>query len=92
MDGNFTFDMRDKTPAFYINERGDVHTTGVYVTRDSDENIMEQLVPEIMKLENEQEILIIQQVDRWDVCVRGRFTPIGRIYALAMLDPEWRPS
>lgn len=85
-------DLSNMCPAFYVSERGDVHTTGCYVTPDDEANIHKQLVPEILNIENETEVMIIvRQPDRWDVCVKGRFTPIGCIYVLAMLDPDWRP-
>lgn len=93
MDGRFQHDLRDLSPCFYVGERGDVLTTGCYVTKDDDSNINEQLKQEIANIECEKvdELMIVNQVDHWSVHVKGRFTPIGRIYALAMLDPEWRP-
>ena len=93
LDNSFIADLRDKTPCVYIGERGDVLTTGCYVSRGDDTNVQVQLKHEICKVENEksEDIFIVNQVDRWDVCVKGRFTPIGHVYALAMLDPDWRP-
>ena len=80
----------DLCPAFYVNERGEVHTTGVYITPSDDTNIHVQLKPEIEQLENEP-VTIINQVDHFSVHVECRFSPIGRIYVLAMLNPTWRP-
>jgi len=86
-------EINDLTPCLYVGERGDVLTTGCYVTKNDESNIHEQLKHEIANIEGErvEDLMIINQVDHWSVGVPGRFTPIGRIYALAMLDPEWRP-
>lgn len=84
-------DITQMCPAFYVSERGEVHTTGVYITPSDDRHIHEQLVPMIREIENEESIMIAKQVDSFTVHVHGRFTPIGRIYVLAMLDPDWRP-
>lgn len=84
-------DMTEYQPAFYINERGDVHTTAVFVSASDDSRIHTQLKHEICSIENEDDVIIVQRVDSWVVGVRGRHTPIGRIYVLAMLDPEYKP-
>lgn len=72
---------------------GEVLTTGCYVTKDDESNIDKQMKREIANIEGEkpEELMIVSQVDHWSVHVPGRFAAIGRIYALAMLDPEWRP-
>lgn len=92
MDGGFVQDMRDMCPAFYVSERGDVHTTGVYVTPKDGSNIHEQLLYEIANIEGEKpdDLIIVEGVTDWKVSVKGRFTPIGTIYVLAMLDPTYR--
>jgi len=83
-------DITEVHPAFYVSEKGEVHTTGVYVTATDDTNIRTQLRKEIANIEGEkpEDLIIYENVTCWKVGVPGRFTPIGTIYVLAMLDPH----
>ena len=82
--------ITDVCPTVYWSYRNGIMTTGSYITPTDDRNIMEQLHPEICKFEGEKEIQIVEQVTHWTVHVRGQFAPIGKIYVLAMLDPEYK--
>jgi hypothetical protein len=71
-------------PFIYISHQRGILTT-VAVT-------LEQLNPQVLTFEGEEEVMLVQQADRWDVCVKGRFTPIGSIYALAAVAPTEAPA
>lgn len=81
-------------PVVYWSYRNGIMTTGSYVTPADDSNIKEQLLDEICDFEGEriEDVMIVRQENRWDICIKGRFTPIGKVYALAMLDPDYRKS
>jgi hypothetical protein len=73
----------------YISHANGIMTTSCLVTTADDSNLKRQLLPEIAKFENEDaaELSIVSQPDRWTVHVPGRFSSIGQIRALAILDP-----
>ncbi len=90
MKNRFEHDLRSISPLVYDSFQRGIYTTGAYVTDSVRDTLPQNFIDSIVEFENEDpaDIMVVKQVDRWDICVKGRFTPIGKVHALAMLNMD----
>lgn len=87
-------DMTEMHVAVYVSHKHGLVTTACMFGKDQDDlglaAIRKQLDPYIKQVEcisDDEKMIVSGGVTGWNVGVSGRFTPLGEIKVLAMLDP-----
>lgn len=87
-------DMTETHVAVYVSHRHGLVTTSCMFGKGQDDlglaDIRRQLDPYIKQVEcisDDERMIVSGGVTGWNVGVSGRFTPLGEIKVLAMLDP-----
>lgn len=91
----FKCDLTDVHFAVYYSHTHGLNTSAIMFKRGLDPEaekaeVFRQLRDEITAMDcvtEDEDLRIVRQVDRYDLHVRGRFTPIGEIKVLAVMDP-----